>query len=149
MTALLLAPALAQAIAMAIDEGWFHRRRGLPRFERLGHPVDTASVALAYAWLAAAAPTRAHAGVYAALALGSCLLVTKDEWIHARACTPGEHWLHAILFVLHPIVFAAFGILWWTGHAVPVEAALAAALAFAAYQLIAWSPPWRRPSRAR
>jgi hypothetical protein len=143
MTLLLVAPALVQTALMAIDEGWFHRRRGLPRFERLGHPVDTASVALAYAWLAAVPPTRGHAAVFAALALASCLTVTKDEWIHARVCTPGEHWLHALLFVLHPIALAGFGVLWWTHHRAPVAVALALTVGFGAYQLIAWSIPWR------
>ena len=144
MIALLLAPALAQAIAMAIDEGYFHRRRGLPRWERLGHPVDTATVALAYAWLALAPPTPAHAAVFAAIALASCLVVTKDEWIHARVCAPGEHWLHAVLFVLHPIAFAGVAVLWWRGLPWPARAQVALALAFATYQLVYWSPRWKR-----
>jgi hypothetical protein len=144
MIALLLAPAVLQAVAMSIDEGWFHRRRGLPRFERIGHPIDTASVALAYGWLALEPPTVAHAAVFAGLALGSCLLVTKDEWIHARVCTAGEHWLHAVLFVLHPIAFASLGALWWMGRAAPAEIALAATIGFAIYQLAAWSIPWKR-----
>ncbi len=149
MTAALLVPAALQAIAMAIDEGWFHRRRGLPRFERLGHPVDTASVALCYAWASFEPPTRAHAFVYGALALASCLLVTKDEGVHAKLCTAGEHWLHAILFVLHPIVFAAIGVLWWTGRDAAAIAAMLAAIAFAIYQLVAWSTPWRPRATAR
>jgi hypothetical protein len=147
MTWLLLVPAALQAAAMAVDEGWFHRRRGLPRWERLGHPIDTATVALAYGFLAAAAPSQTHAAIYAALVAASCLVITKDEWIHARACTPGEHWLHAVLFVLHPIAFAAFGVLWWTGHPGPVHAQLALTIAFAIYQLVYWRPSWRPTAR--
>lgn len=146
--ALLLVPALLQAAAMAADEGYFHHRRGLPRWERLGHPVDTLTVALAYAWLVAAAPGPHALAVYAALALVSCLVVTKDEWIHARLCTPGEHWLHAVLFVLHPIVFAGFGLLWWRGHATPVVAQLALTAAFGVYQIAYWViPRTRTPAR--
>jgi len=26
---------------MGVDEFYFHRRRGLPRWERLAHPLDT------------------------------------------------------------------------------------------------------------
>lgn len=143
MTPLLLVPALVQAIAMAIDEGYFHQRRGLPRWERLGHPVDTATVALAYAWLAYVPPTPAHAAAFAALALVSCLVVTKDEWIHARVCAPGEHWLHAVLFVLHPIAFAGVAALWWSGVAWPARLQVALALGFGAYQLIRWVPRWQ------
>jgi hypothetical protein len=146
MRAILLAPAALQALAMFVDEGWFHRRRGLPRWERVGHPVDTASAALCYGWLLLRRPGEpgALAG-YAALALFSCLLVTKDEFVHARHCAPGEHWLHAVLFVLHPVVFAAFGALWWSGAPPGLFALqLALTLAFMTYQIAYWSLPWKR-----
>jgi hypothetical protein len=146
MMFVLVAPLVVQAALMAVDEGWFHRRRGLPRFERLGHPVDTFSVACCYAWLLSSQPTRANGTVFAVFALVSCLVVTKDEWIHARVCTPGEHWLHALLFVLHPIALAGLGVLWWLHHRTPVAVALALTLGFGAYQLIAWSIPWRSTS---
>jgi len=142
---LLLVPALLQAMAMAVDEGWFHRRRGLPRWERLGHPIDTLSVAACYGWLVANGPEQPHAlPVYVALAAVSSLLVTKDEPVHARLCRPGEHWLHAVLFVLHPVVFLAFGILWWSGRAAwAIEVQLALTIAFGAYQLVYWSVWWK------
>jgi hypothetical protein len=148
---LLLAPAALQALAMLFDEGWFHRRRGLPRWERLGHPVDTASVALCYGWLLAREPADPGAlEVYVALAAFSCLLVTKDEFVHARHCAPAEQWLHAVLFVLHPIVFLAFGLLWRSGGGGRVIAAqFALTLAFCTYQLAYWSLPWKRTSAAR
>lgn len=137
--ALLLAPLVAQAAVMLADEGWFHRRRGLPRWERIGHPVDTLSVAVAYAWLVATAPTRENLAVYIALAVVSCVVVTKDEWVHARVCTPGEHWLHAVLFVLHPVAFGAVGALWWTGgHGAIVGGQLLLTIAFGIYQLVYW-----------
>ncbi len=150
MLALLLAPVALQALAMAVDEGWYHRRRGLPRWERLGHPLDTLTVALCYAWLVARRPDDPHAlAVYVALAAGSCLFVTKDEGVHARACCPGEHWLHAVLFVLHPIVFFAFGAIWWSGESsLILRAQLALTLAFMAYQLIYWSIYAKRQASA-
>jgi hypothetical protein len=150
MLALYLAPALLQAVAMLVDEGVYHRRRGLPRWERLGHPVDTLSVALCYVWLVSHRPDAPHAlAGYVALAFVSCLVVTKDEAVHARLCSPGEHWLHALLFVLHPIVFLAIGALWWSGHhewLVRAQLALTASLMI--YQVVYWSVSWnRRPSR--
>ncbi len=78
MLALLLAPALLQAAAMAVDEGWFHRHRGRPRWERLGHPIDTSIVACCYAWLVIAAPSPTHLAVFVGLAIASCLVITKD-----------------------------------------------------------------------
>ncbi len=64
----LLLPAVLQMLAMAFDELVFHRRRGLPRWERLGHPLDTATAALCYGWLVWVPPQSPHAlTVYVAL----------------------------------------------------------------------------------
>jgi 2-polyprenyl-6-hydroxyphenyl methylase/3-demethylubiquinone-9 3-methyltransferase len=148
MIALCIVPIAAQAIAMAVDEGYFHRRRGLPRWERIGHPLDTLSIAACLAWLLIA-PRGAALPVYAGLAVISCVFVTKDEPIHARLCTAGEHWLHAILFVLHPIVLAAFAYMWWAGYRGAVAVQLAAVLAFCGYQVVYWNlvrVPARRAS---
>jgi len=144
MLAVLLVPAVLQAVAMLVDEGWYHRRRGLPRWERLGHPVDSLSVALCYAWLLWTRPGEPHAlPVYVALAFASSLLVTKDEPVHARRCEPGEHWLHAVLFVLHPIVFVAAAALWWMGVRWVVAAQLALTVGVMTYQLVYWSLLWK------
>lgn len=151
MRSVLLIPAALQAVAMLWDEGWFHRRRGLPRWERLGHPIDTASVAACYGWLLVSRPTEPNAlAVYVALAALSSLLVTKDEFVHRHLCSAGEQWVHSILFLLHPTVFLAFGILWWTGAPRWMFAAqLGLSLAFMIYQLVYWSLPWKRtPARA-
>jgi hypothetical protein len=146
--ALLLAPAGLQAAAMAVDEGWYHRRRGLPRWERLGHPIDSLSVALCYGWLLVGrAGSSGALAVYVALAAASCLCVTKDEPVHARRCRPGEHWLHAILFLLHPVVFFGFGLLWWRGGPRwPIALQLALTLGFMTYQILYWSIRWK-PAR--
>ena len=39
-----LIPFVLQAIVIACDEGFFHIKRGLPKWERLGHPLDTLTV---------------------------------------------------------------------------------------------------------
>jgi hypothetical protein len=145
MLAALLVPAGLQALAMLIDEGWYHRRRGLPRWERIGHPVDTLSVALCYGWLLASRPGEPRAlPIYVALAFASSLLVTKDEPVHARRCEPGEQWLHALLFVLHPMVFVAFGVIWWSGRDLWVIAGqLGLTFALMIYQVVYWSLLWK------
>jgi hypothetical protein len=150
MVPFLVVPSALQACAMLVDEGWFHRRRGLPKWERLGHPLDTFSAAACYAWIVVERPSDPHAlAVYATMALLSCLLITKDEFVHARRCEPGELWLHAVLFVLHPIVFLALGLLWLAGDAGEfLRAQLVVTLGFAAYQIAYWSLPWKRTQRA-
>jgi hypothetical protein len=104
---------------------------------------------------------------YVVLALVSCIFITKDEVIHARQCSAGEHWLHAILFVVHPMSLASIGLVWPAIHphdgALPVwlqgvpaiamvGSQFALTCAFCAYQILYWNLPWtriRRPSRTR
>jgi hypothetical protein len=146
MLPLLLLPALLQMVAMGFDELVFHRKRGLPRWERLGHPLDTLTALACYAWLALTPPSSPHAlGVYVALCVFSCLFITKDEFVHARLCEPTETWLHAVLFVLHPIVFLAFGVIWWRGNQTwPVKLELVLGGSLLIHQIAYWSPLWQR-----
>jgi hypothetical protein len=140
MLAFVLCAVALQAVVMLVDEGYFHRRRGLPRWERIGHPLDTLSVAACYAWLLIATPAHTSSmGIYVALAAFSCLLVTKDEVVHARVCTRAECWLHAVLFVLHPIVLAGIGYAWLHGEAWLVRVQLALTLSGGVYQVVYWN----------
>lgn len=138
---------IAQGAVLAMDEVVFHRERGLPRWERWGHPLDTLSVllCLAVALILPAQPP--WSGIYAGLAIFSCLLVTKDEWVHSRFCRPAENWLHALLFLLHPALLWTIYGLWKTGSgfselALRLEALLCGI--FMLYQLLYWNLPWRR-----
>jgi hypothetical protein len=144
-------PLLAQGGAMLFDELYFHRRRGLPRWERIGHPIDTASVIACYAFAWSVAPSRAALGVYVLLAGFSCLLVTKDEGVHARRCSVGEQWLHSVLFVLHPIVLGASALLWLNGERTLLAIQAGLTLLFGLYQILYWNMPWipGSPPRAR
>ena len=150
----LAAPFALQMLSMTADEFYFHRRRGLPRWERVGHPIDTLSVLVCYGWLLLVAPDGRAVAVYAALATLSCLLVTKDEHVHRRLCDSAEQWLHAVLFLLHPLVLLAAALLWpalhgpgsgsawirYTGWEKAFVAGAAAATAlFGAYQVIYWN----------
>lgn len=141
MLALLLLPAILQALAMFVDEFVCHRKRGLPRWERLGHPLDTLSAIVCYGFLILVPPSHSHAlGVYIGLCAFSCLFITKDEFVHAKRCEPLETWLHAVLFVLHPIVFLAFGLIWLSGiDPWVVKGAIASASAMFVYQFSYWN----------
>ena len=135
-----IVPVALQGVAMIVDEVVCHRRRGLPRWERIGHPLDTLTILACLGWLAVVSHDAAAAlPVYVGLSIFSTLFVTKDEAIHARECGPGEHWLHAILFALHPIVLAAFAMMWWTGHHTMIAIQLAVVGAFLTYQVVYWN----------
>jgi hypothetical protein len=127
---------------MAVDEFSFHRRRAMPRWERIGHPLDTLTV-LVPALMAATLPfTAPWTALFVALAIFSCLFVTKDEWIHARHCAPAEHWLHALLFILHPMLFAALFLLWRAGETGWIAGQAALTALFLAWQTLYWNGPW-------
>jgi hypothetical protein len=136
-----------QAALMVTDEFHFHRARRLPRWERIGHPLDTLTVLSCYAVTLAFSPGDRAVAAYAALAVFSCLFVTKDEIVHARLCGPAEHWLHALLFVLHPVVLAVAALLWIQGgHRALLAGQALATLAFGVYQVVYWNIPWKQPS---
>lgn len=137
MTAFLAFSAI-QGFFILFDELFFHRKRGLPRWERVGHPIDTATVIVCLLFLYFTAPTPTTTVVYYVLAVISCLCVTKDEYVHWKYCGPGELWLHSVLFLLHPVVlFTATRD--WTG---PKENLLMVAGfvgMFFVYQVIYWN----------
>lgn len=145
---LLAAPFGLMAALMAVDEGHFHRKRGLGRFEALGHPADALSVALPLALATFAPLETAWLVAFIVLALFSCLFVTKDEGVHLAECPPAEQRLHALLFMLHPLVFLAAAELWSAraagsgpGAGILRTQLLAVALV-GAYQLFAWRNAW-------
>lgn len=103
----------AQGLIMVVDEFFFHRQRGLPTFERWGHVADTSLFLLALLVPALASPTTPWLILYSVLAIASCLFITKDEWIHANACSGAEQWCHAMLFVLHGPILLLAGLVWF------------------------------------
>lgn len=139
----------AQGLVLGVDEIVFHRARGLPRWERVGHPLDTLSVLLCLGvalLLPAQAPWK---NIYFALALLSCLCVTKDEWVHQALCPPFEQWLHALLFLLHPVLLWTIYALWQSDQShsewvLWMETSLA--VLFLLYQTLYWNLPWRKKS---
>jgi hypothetical protein len=136
-----------QAVFMLVDEFYFHHRRRLPRWECIGHPLDTLTVFICYAMAITLSPTPSAMGAYLAAAVFSCIFVTKDEFVHAKLCGPGEHWLHAALFVAHPVVLGLAAFLWIRGeHRGLLVAQAALTFAFGAYQTVYWNRPWHRLS---
>lgn len=149
---LALIPLIAQGGILIFDELYCHRRRGLPTWERWGHPLDTLTVAFCVSWLRWTEPTQANLRLYLAFAAFSCLFVTKDEFVHREHCDGLEHWLH-------PLAFLSLGWLWWNREGVQViSLQLGILVAWTAFQIIYWSfprgvrtirPPTRTPSPPR
>jgi 2-polyprenyl-6-hydroxyphenyl methylase/3-demethylubiquinone-9 3-methyltransferase len=78
----------------------------------MGHALDTLVFLACLICPLLLAPEPANLRLYGMLAVLSCILITKDEFIHQRLCSGGEHWMHAVLFILHPIVLTATAFLW-------------------------------------
>ncbi|MBU6446621.1 MAG: hypothetical protein KGQ49_04415, partial [Verrucomicrobia bacterium] len=82
MWILSLFPFALQAICMLFDESYFHIRRGLPLWERIGHPIDTLSVLICMGFVLWVPFSKETLIVYILLAAFSSILVTKDEFVH-------------------------------------------------------------------
>lgn len=107
---------LAQGLLIGVDEFACHHRRRLPRWELAGHPVDTFCLLLFFASLLAFSPAGTVAR-FVVLGFGalSCLIITKDEWVHQKLSSGFENWLHAMLFLVHPVVVGGFYFAWVEG----------------------------------
>jgi hypothetical protein len=142
---ILYVPFILQGIFLFFDEFYFHHRRSLPTWERKGHPLDTFSVLICYLWLRFREPNDFNLNVYIGLAIFSCLLVTKDEYVHTQECQASEHWLHAVLFVLHPIVLMSAGLLWTQKISSPfLNIQIFLVTAFMIYQFLYWNLKWQK-----
>jgi phosphatidylserine synthase len=140
-------PFILQGIVMSIDES-IHKKRGLGLWERMGHPLDSLTVFVSLSFLALNKVSEDNMTIYVFLCLFSCLFITKDEFIHSKECSAFENWLHAVLFILHPMIFIASGILWKyypTDEFLSVQPIVVGI--FMIYQLCRWSIPWKEFSR--
>jgi len=126
MIYLLLFPFILQILVIFFDEFYFHIKRDLPRWERIGHPLDTLSVLLCFAYVLLFPFDALHLKIYIGLAVFSCIFVTKDEFVHKECCPASEQWLHALLFLNHPILLVLLGILWPLYQADPLPSFLLA-----------------------
>jgi hypothetical protein len=157
LTTLLFIPFILQMIVIGIDEVVFHLKRGLPKWERIGHPLDTLSVLACLLFVQWVPYTALTLKWYVGLALLSCLLVTKDEFVHKHHCPAAEQWLHALLFINHPITLAATALMWPSLHGAESVSWISSSslfspfllvqslsiLAFFLYQAIYWNFIWR------
>lgn len=142
----LFAPFALQGAAMFFDEAYFHHKRGLGLWERVGHPLDTITVLLCFLFLYLMPYSEMNLLIYSAMAFFSSVFVTKDEFVHSKECEPAENWLHAVLFILHPICFVSAAIVWMNEISQPFLLIQSLVLfAVLLYQIIYWSFIWKKP----
>lgn len=133
-------PFFLQGILMFVDEFYFHEKRGLPLWEKVGHPLDTLSVFSCYSYLLWG---QGELSIYIILAGASCLFITKDEFVHKQNCPAIEQWLHSLLFILHPLCFLCAYLLWKDSEIFFLQIQTLIILIFMFYQALRWSLPWR------
>lgn len=133
-------PFILQGLSMFVDEFYFHEKRGLHKWESIGHPLDTLTVLACYGYLIWGHPNEM---IYVVLCAISCLFITKDEFVHRQNCMPIEHWLHALLFLLHPVSFVAAFMLWADGDRGILQIQFTVICLFLVYQTLRWSSVWR------
>ena len=161
MALFILIPFIIQTLTILIDEFYFHVRRGLPKWERLGHPLDTLTVLACFAFILFVPYSSFALKIYVGLAVFSCLFVTKDEFVHKECCPASEQWLHALLFLNHPVVLTAAGLIWsitnqagpaWLSGLIPyidqmrffIAMQMAVTALFFLYQIIYWNFIWQK-----
>src|ERR1700722_5220389 len=108
MKYLLLLPLIVQAIVIFVDEFYFHFAPGQPRWERIGHPLDTVTVLAPVLWLLVSAPSERNLTIHTLAAVFSCCFVIKVELVHADRCAPAEHANQAAALALYMIYQAVY-----------------------------------------
>jgi len=126
---------VSQGILMLFDEFKFHHERGLKKWERIGHPVDSLF------FLAPFLYTLKFTNIYVFIGLCviSSLIVTKDEFVHTKECEASEQWLHSLLFLIHPVAFLGLWVAWQNNFSLIIQAQSAIIFLFMLYQIIYWN----------
>lgn len=136
-------PFFIQAILIFIDEFYFHIRRGLPKWERVGHPLDTSTIIVTLLWTLVAEYNSFNLKIFSALALFSLFFITKDEFVHKDVCPKTEMWLHALLFINHPILLTSCAFLWKDHHRSFLSTQVLLTTLFLSYQILYWNFIWK------
>lgn len=131
-------------IIMTIDEFYFHHKRGLPKWERIGHPIDTF-----FFLICVFIPCFFHYNTislytFFIFSLISCLIIVKDEKIHLTFCNAKEQTLHALLFVTHPLLLLCIFTFWkfqnkFIFSKYILQTQFAMVLLFLIYQIVYWN----------
>lgn len=142
---LLYYPFIIQGIFILADEFYYHERRGLPKWEIIGHPLDSLTTLVPLSIPALLSYNKSILNLFIGFAIFSFIFVTKDEFIHGKICNSTEQWIHSILYILHPVVFAATSLLWIhypEDIFVKIQPLIVGGFMF--YQILRWSLRWKK-----
>jgi hypothetical protein len=130
-----------QGLLITVDEFLCHRRRVLPKWELIGHPVDTFCL-LGYFLCLKFVDSPL---IVAALGVVSTVIITKDEWVHKELSTGFENWLHAMLFVTHAALVLSAFLLWRQRELAPLflTIAISGISFFLIYQIFQGGMRWK------
>lgn len=135
---LFMSVSLVHGVLMMADEFYFHHRRFVPVWERIGHPLDTLTVLFCFGILGFAPQTYFFELLFWVGVAVSCVFVVKDEIVHFRHCQAGEMILHGLLFVLHPVLlYSAY--LCWSANQGILKLFCGVLFLFMSYQIIYWN----------
>ena len=126
---------------MMIDEFYFHHKRGLKKWESLGHPIDSFFFLITFLFCLTVPYQEKWTWIFITLSVVSTLIITKDEWIHSEQCSGAENWLHAMLFIIHPIALAGLYYAWTASLQNLILVQTIIITIFFLYQLIYWNFP--------
>ncbi len=124
---------------MFVDEFYFHHKRGLGRWESIGHPVDTFFFLLPFIVCLNFAPAEVSENIFIASSIISTLIITKDEWIHTEQSSPSENWLHSLLFILHPLSLGVLYFYWQNDEKFLIIFQTGIISLFFIYQVVYWN----------
>ena len=126
---------VTQGLLMFFDEFHYHLKRGLGKWERVGHPLDTFFFLIPFIYTQFFTNTY----IFIGLCVFSSLLVTKDEFVHTKECESGEQWLHSVLFLFHPVALFALWMAWQNGFDDLIQLQSGVIFLFMLYQIIYWN----------
>lgn len=124
---------------MLFDEFYLHKKRGLGKWESVGHPVDTLLFLSCFAYTLLVPYASESISAFIALSILSSIVIAKDEWVHHKECCLLEQWTHTFLFIVHP--FALWGLfhLWKAGDIKPIFVQSIIISLFLLYQIVYWN----------
>lgn len=137
MQSLILGIWIIQGFLMTVDEFYFHHKRGLKKWERVGHPIDTFLFLLCFVYTLTFPPSELLG--FGILSILSTLIITKDEFIHTEECEGTENFLHAFLFILHPLALMGLFFAWklQLNQIIMIQTGIIGS--FMLYQIIFWN----------
>ena len=124
-----------QGFLTFFDEFIFHKRRGLGKWERVGHPMDSFFFLIPFIYT----QFFSSSYVFLGLCLFSCLIITKDEFVHSKECEGSEQLLHALLFVIHPIALMGLALAWEHKYNTIIQIQASIIFLFMIYQIVYWN----------